>query len=90
MSCQQNYNKLLQQNKTLSEQINETKNNNNKISTTNSSSGCGYESDNLNSNDSKEYAKVYNFSLGDNNTSTLEDNEDVSFLDILNFVISSL
>ena len=29
MSCQQNYNKLLQQNKTLSEQINETKKNNN-------------------------------------------------------------
>ena len=29
MSCQQNYNKLLQQNKTLSKQINETKKNNN-------------------------------------------------------------
>lgn len=36
---------------------------------------------NLNPNDSKESAKV--LFLGDNNTSTLEDNEDVSFLDIL-------
>ena len=36
---------------------------------------------NLNPNDSKESAKV--LFLGNNNTSTLEDNEDVSFLDIL-------